>query len=182
MLIWYFFNSLYSFIWLQKGAFDDPDVIHVEGEVEPIRDLDIISEELRLKDVETLMKSLDKLEKVAKGGQSNDKKIRPEYVSIVFLLLIIIYTFKTNFRKNQRLTWPDTTSPTTLFITFYLKSLLLSSHCLLIDYHFTEWYLIFIRFMIYERGNMFFLFFIMLIFMNISMLLLCFFLKYHSLL
>lgn len=90
MLICYFFNlilSCSSFLWLQKiGAFDDPDVIHVEGEVEPIRDLDIISEELRLKDVETLMKSLDKLEKVAKGGQSNDKKIRPEYVSINYYL------------------------------------------------------------------------------------------------
>ncbi|CAO1380152.1 unnamed protein product [Diamesa hyperborea] len=64
-------------------AFDDPDVIHVEGEVEPIRDLDIISEELRLKDVETLTKALDKLEKVAKGGQSNDKKVRPEYDSML---------------------------------------------------------------------------------------------------
>ena len=75
---------LFSFFYLVTiGAFDDPDVIHVEGEVEPIRDLDIISEELRLKDVETLMKSLDKLEKVAKGGQSNDKKIRPEYVCIL---------------------------------------------------------------------------------------------------
>ena len=87
MLIWFFVfcfitNLFFSFICLLKGAFDDPDVIHVEGEVDPIRDLDIISEELRLKDVETLTKSLDKLEKVAKGGQSNDKKIRPEYVSI----------------------------------------------------------------------------------------------------
>ncbi len=32
-------------------AFDDGDIIHVEGEVDPVRDLDIISGELRLKDL-----------------------------------------------------------------------------------------------------------------------------------
>ena len=31
-------------------AFDDPDVIHVEGELDPLRDIQIIHEELRLKD------------------------------------------------------------------------------------------------------------------------------------
>lgn len=82
-MVSYVYSLYFLFFHLiTKGAFDDPDVIHVEGEVEPIRDLDIISEELRLKDVETLTKALDKLEKVAKGGQSNDKKVRPEYVSI----------------------------------------------------------------------------------------------------
>lgn len=57
-------------------------MIHVEGDVNPVRDLDIISEELRLKDVETLSKNLEKLERtVCRGG---DKKLKPEYVSIVF--------------------------------------------------------------------------------------------------
>lgn len=61
------------------GGFDDPDVTHVEGEVDPVRDLSIISEELRLKDEEKLMINLDKLEKlVTRGG---DKKSKPEYVS-----------------------------------------------------------------------------------------------------
>jgi obg-like ATPase 1 len=58
----------------------------VEGEVDPVRDFDIISEELRLKDEETLMKSLDKLEKTV--GRGNDKKVKPEFVSIAFLLTI----------------------------------------------------------------------------------------------
>ena len=31
------------------GAFEDDDVTHVEGDVNPIRDLEIINEELRLK-------------------------------------------------------------------------------------------------------------------------------------
>lgn len=30
-------------------TFEDPDITHVEGEVDPVRDLDIINEELRLK-------------------------------------------------------------------------------------------------------------------------------------
>lgn len=32
-----------------SGAFDDDDIIHVEGDVNPVRDLDIIHNELRLK-------------------------------------------------------------------------------------------------------------------------------------
>lgn len=72
-------NNLIS---LNPGAFDEPEVIHVEGEVDPVRDLDIISEELRLKDEDTLLKNLDKVEKLALRG--NDKKLKPEYVSKAF--------------------------------------------------------------------------------------------------
>lgn len=61
------------------GAFEDDDVTHVEGDVNPVRDLDIISEELRLKDVEFLNVHLEKLEKLVIRG--NDKKLKPEYVS-----------------------------------------------------------------------------------------------------
>lgn len=63
-------------------AFDDPDVIHVEGEVNPVRDFDIIAEELRLKDEETLLKNLEKLERTCIRG--TDKKLKPEYVSSDF--------------------------------------------------------------------------------------------------
>jgi len=37
---------------ISPGAFEDDDVTHVEGDVNPVRDLDIISEELRLKDIQ----------------------------------------------------------------------------------------------------------------------------------
>lgn len=68
-------------------AFEDPDVTHVEGEVDPIRDLEIISEELRLKDEEKLIQNLDKLEKVvARGG---DKKLKPEYDSMCKIKTIL---------------------------------------------------------------------------------------------
>jgi len=56
-------------------AFEDPDVIHVDGEVNPVRDLETISEELRLKDEDQLMKNFDKIEKTV----SRDKKLKPEY-------------------------------------------------------------------------------------------------------
>uniref|UniRef100_A0A915EXC5 Large ribosomal subunit protein eL34 n=1 Tax=Echinococcus canadensis TaxID=519352 RepID=A0A915EXC5_9CEST len=57
--------------------FDDPDVSHVEGDVDPIRDLEIIREELRLKDEEYVNTTFDKLEKsVIRGG---DKKQKPDY-------------------------------------------------------------------------------------------------------
>ena len=40
------------------GAFEDSDVTHVEGEVNPVRDLEIISEELRLKDIQYVVKQI----------------------------------------------------------------------------------------------------------------------------
>ena len=37
---------------LSAGVFEDEDVTHVEGDVDPVRDLEIIHEELRKKDEE----------------------------------------------------------------------------------------------------------------------------------
>lgn len=62
-----------------SGAFDDEDIIHVEGNVDPVRDIEIIHEELRLKDEEMIGTVIDKLEKTAVRG--GDKKLKPEYVS-----------------------------------------------------------------------------------------------------
>lgn len=84
-------NWLFSF----TGAFEDDDVTHVEGEVNPVRDLDIIGEELRLKDEETMLKNLDKLEKTV--GRGLDKKVKPELVS-TFLLL---YMTKISVTQKQ---------------------------------------------------------------------------------
>ncbi|PSN40068.1 Obg-like ATPase 1, partial [Blattella germanica] len=69
-------------------AFEDEDVTHVEGEVNPVRDLEIISEELRLKDEEYLMTHLDKLERtVLRGG---DKKLKPEYDILVKIKTLLV--------------------------------------------------------------------------------------------
>ncbi|XP_011847279.1 PREDICTED: obg-like ATPase 1 isoform X1 [Mandrillus leucophaeus] len=59
------------------GAFEDDDITHVEGSVDPIRDIEIIHEELQLKDEEMIGPIIDKLEKVAVRG--GDKKLKPEY-------------------------------------------------------------------------------------------------------
>ena len=61
-----------------SGTFDSAEITHVEGEVDPIRDLDIINEELRLKDMEYFMKIYEEVErKYCRGGE---KKLKAEYV------------------------------------------------------------------------------------------------------
>lgn len=75
---------------------------HVEGDIDPVRDFDIIAEELRLKDEETLMKNLDKLEKLVVRG--SDKKAKPEYVSLYIKIFIILFTISqliVAFKKSQ---------------------------------------------------------------------------------
>merc|ERR1719208_607152 len=58
-------------------TFEDPDITHVEGDVDPVRDLDIINEELRLKDIEYFDKVYDEVErKYVRGG---DKTFKNEY-------------------------------------------------------------------------------------------------------
>ena len=63
-------------------AFDDAEVTHVEGDVDPLRDMDIISTELRLKDIEWVEKHLDGLKKTTRslGNSSLADKARKEEV------------------------------------------------------------------------------------------------------
>jgi GTP-binding protein YchF len=49
-------------------CFEDDDITHVEGRVEPLADLDTIETELMLADLESLEKRVDNLEKRAKTG------------------------------------------------------------------------------------------------------------------
>lgn len=53
-------------------CFDDENVIHVEGDVDPKRDIRIIEDELILKDLESVEKKVENLKREAKSG---DKKI-----------------------------------------------------------------------------------------------------------
>jgi hypothetical protein len=53
---------------LVARCFDDDDVTHVEGRIDPIDDLEIIETELMLADLESVQKRLAALEKRAKGG------------------------------------------------------------------------------------------------------------------
>lgn len=49
-------------------CFDDPDVTHVTGSVEPVRDHDIITTELALADLAVVERRLEKLRKTARSG------------------------------------------------------------------------------------------------------------------
>ena len=56
-------------------CFDDDNVIHVDGSVDPIRDKEIIDTELQLKDLDAVLKKIQKVEKMAKtGGDKHAKK------------------------------------------------------------------------------------------------------------
>lgn len=64
-------------------AFDDADVIHVEGDLDPVRDLKIIHNELRLKDEAAIQKQIESRERevkrLGKGGSAADKAKKEEF-------------------------------------------------------------------------------------------------------
>lgn len=51
-------------------CFDDDKIVHVEGNVDPIRDLDTINTELCLADIETAERALERVKKAAKGDKT----------------------------------------------------------------------------------------------------------------
>jgi GTP-binding protein YchF len=67
-------------------CFEDPDIAHVEGNVDPARDLEIIETELILADLESLEKRMPALEKKAR---SNDKSAIEQLIIIKDLLKIL---------------------------------------------------------------------------------------------
>jgi obg-like ATPase 1 len=70
-------------------AFDDAEVIHVEGDVNPLRDMEIIQTELRLKDIEWVQKRVDDMKKTTRSLGTNslaDKAKKEELVCLDALL------------------------------------------------------------------------------------------------
>lgn len=55
-------------------CFDDDNVIHVDGSVNPIRDKEIIDTELQLKDLDSVDKKLQRVSRMAKVGNDKDAK------------------------------------------------------------------------------------------------------------
>lgn len=53
-------------------CFDDPNVVHVDGSVNPVRDKEIIDTELQLKDLESTEAKIKKFEKQAKTGTDKE--------------------------------------------------------------------------------------------------------------
>ncbi len=56
-------------------CFDDDNVVHVDGSVDPLRDKDIIDTELQLKDLETIDKRLQQQQKISKTGEKDAVKV-----------------------------------------------------------------------------------------------------------
>jgi len=59
-------------------VFDEADVTHVEGDLDPVRDLNIVIEELILKDIETVSKIKDKTEREIKVKKDKQKSMELE--------------------------------------------------------------------------------------------------------
>ncbi|MEE1885224.1 redox-regulated ATPase YchF [Pedobacter flavus] len=64
-------------------CFEDGNVVHVDGSVDPIRDKEIIDTELQLKDLDTVDKRIQKVEKMAKTGSDKDAKRTFEILSVI---------------------------------------------------------------------------------------------------
>lgn len=71
-------------------CFTNPDVIHVEGTVDPIRDIEVINVELVLSDLEIVINRIGKIEK--KAQTTKDKEVIFEYNTLVKV--------KENLEKN----------------------------------------------------------------------------------
>ena len=56
-------------------CFENDDIVHVDGSVDPVRDLETINLELVLADIETVDHKLDRTRKLAKGNKSLESEI-----------------------------------------------------------------------------------------------------------
>lgn len=72
-------------------CFDDAEIIHIEGDVDPCRDLDIIANELRIKDIEFTEKAHENLAKqTRRGGQSLEmRKMMEEQATVEKVLAML---------------------------------------------------------------------------------------------
>ncbi|MBX7094225.1 MAG: redox-regulated ATPase YchF [Flavobacteriales bacterium] len=59
-------------------CFEDGNIVHVDGSVNPVRDKEVIDTELQLKDLESVEKGVARVEKMAKTGGDKDAKRKYE--------------------------------------------------------------------------------------------------------
>ena len=64
-------------------CFEGGDITHVEGNVEPLRDIDTVDTELMLADLETVEKNVDKQRKLAKGGDKDAIALVPLVEAVI---------------------------------------------------------------------------------------------------
>jgi obg-like ATPase 1 len=84
-------------------CFDDAEVIHVEGDVNPVRDMEVISTELRLKDIEWVEKHIDTQKKSARsaGNNSLEDRKKKEDLGTMEKVLHLIKEENKDVRKGE---------------------------------------------------------------------------------
>ena len=55
-------------------CFDDPNIVHVDGKINPLSDKEVVEYELVLKDIEIIEKKLDRIKKTLRSGSNESKK------------------------------------------------------------------------------------------------------------
>ena len=55
-------------------CFDDPNIVHVDGKINPLSDKEVVEYELTLKDIEIVDKRLEKIKKTLRSGGNETKK------------------------------------------------------------------------------------------------------------
>lgn len=69
-------------------CFDDDNITHVDGSVNPVRDMEVIDMELQLKDLETVESRIQRVEKQAKTGGDAQAKVLFNVLSKVHSVLL----------------------------------------------------------------------------------------------
>ena len=93
-------------------CFDDPNIVHVDGSVDPVRDKEVIDCELQLKDLETVENRITKVQKQATTG--GDKKAKILYD------LLLRYKSALEQGKSCRTVKPENTEEEQLAKELYL--------------------------------------------------------------
>jgi len=71
-------------------CFDNDNIVHVDGKVNPIRDKETIDMELQLKDLETVDKKLEKVKRAAKTGNKEAQKEEAVLLTIKLKLVFLL--------------------------------------------------------------------------------------------
>ena len=83
-------------------CFNDDNIVHVDGNVNPIRDKETIDMELQLKDLETVKKRKEKINRAAKTGNKEALKELDVIEEIIISLESAINVRSLNFKKSDR--------------------------------------------------------------------------------
>src|SRR5688572_20296059 len=70
-------------------CFEDPNVVHVGGAVDPVSDIEVINTELALADLDAVDKQLAKYEKVAQTGDRKSTRLNSSHSQISYAVFCL---------------------------------------------------------------------------------------------